>query len=246
MANLYLREDLESATVGDEVRLEGAEARHAVTVSRTRVGDDLTVGNGRGLVISGRVITANGSVVVIDVERAETFAAPSQRLVLVQALAKGGRDERAIQAATELGVDAILPWSAERSISRWDGAKVAKGRERWSAIVREASKQSLRPWLPEVRTLASSAVLATTARSMRMLVLQPGVGNALSTIQASDPGDNREVVVVVGPEGGIAPAELDALQRAGAEQVRLGDAVLRTSSAGPAALAVLNTKLGRW
>jgi 16S rRNA (uracil1498-N3)-methyltransferase len=246
MANLYLREDLETTTPGGEIRLEGAEARHAVTVARTRVGDELTVGNGRGLLVFGTVTEASGTAVVIGVERIESSPAPTERLVLAQALAKAGRDELAIQTATELGVDAVIPWSAARSVSRWEGAKVARGAERWSAIVREASKQSMRPWLPEVRDLASTARLTQLASSTRMLILEPGAAIPLSDQSAGGSADGRDTVVVVGPEGGIAPHELTALEQAGAQLVRLGGAVLRTSSAGPAALAVLNTQLGRW
>jgi 16S rRNA (uracil1498-N3)-methyltransferase len=147
-----------------------------------------------------------------------------------------------VQAATELGVDGVIPWTAGRSISRWEGAKVAKGHDRWSAIVREATKQSIRPWLPDVLDLVSSNQLARLAGEVRMLVLEPTAELALSALEP----DDRDIVLVVGPEGGIAPNELTALTSAGATLVRLGDTVLRTSTAGPAAIAVLNAKLGRW
>ena len=166
---------------------------------------------------------------------------------LAQALAKGDRDELAVQVATELGVDGVIPWTAARSISRWEGAKVAKGRDRWAAVVREASKQSVRPWLPDVLDLVTTkqlARLASTdqAEGVRMLVLEPTAATPLSALDF----DRRDLVLVVGPEGGITPQELDALSAAGADIVRLGDEVLRTSTAGPAALAVLAVALGRW
>jgi 16S rRNA (uracil1498-N3)-methyltransferase len=147
-----------------------------------------------------------------------------------------------VQAATELGVDGVIPWTAGRSISRWEGAKIAKGHDRWSAIVREATKQSIRAWLPDVLDLATTAQLARLASETRMLVLEPTADVALSAIDA----DERDIVLVVGPEGGIAPNELQAFTAAGATLVRLGDTVLRTSTAGPAAIAMLNAKLGRW
>jgi 16S rRNA (uracil1498-N3)-methyltransferase len=127
-------------------------------------------------------------------------------------------------------------------VSRWSGPKLEKGRERWATIVREAAKQSMRPWLPEVAPLASTRDLVGLAASHRVLVLEPTARHPITQITP----DGRELLLVVGPEGGIAPAELDALQAAGAEPVRLGDTVLRTSTAGPAALAVLNAALGRW
>jgi 16S rRNA (uracil1498-N3)-methyltransferase len=147
-----------------------------------------------------------------------------------------------VQAATELGVDGVIPWTAARSISRWEGAKIAKGHDRWSAIVREATKQSIRSWLPDVLDLATTNQLSRLASEVRMLVLEPSADLALSALEP----DDRDIVLVVGPEGGIAPNELAAFTAAGATPVRLGDTVLRTSTAGPAAIAVLNAKLGRW
>ena len=163
-------------------------------------------------------------------------------IFLAQALAKGDRDELAVQAATELGIDGVIPWSAARSISRWEGAKVAKGRDRWSAVVREATKQSIRAWIPDVLDLASTKQLLAMASAARMIVLEPTAALPLSQLEL----DGRDIVLLVGPEGGIADHELDALAAAGASIVRLGDEVLRTSTAGPAAIAVLNAKLGRW
>jgi 16S rRNA (uracil1498-N3)-methyltransferase len=147
-----------------------------------------------------------------------------------------------VQAATELGVDAVVPWSAARSVSRWEGAKVAKGRDRWASIVREAAKQSIRAWTPEVGELATTRQVAALAADAQVLVLEPGAEERLTDVEP----DGRDLVLVVGPEGGIAPHELDALREAGARLVRLGSTVLRTSTAGPAALAVLNAALGRW
>jgi 16S rRNA (uracil1498-N3)-methyltransferase len=245
MANLYLVEELSDAGVGAHVVLDGAEARHAVSVSRSRVGDRLTVGNGRGLLVDGVVLAADPSRVVVRADAVRRLERPAVRLVLVQALAKGDRDELAVQAAVELGVDAVVPWQASRSVSRWQGDKVAKGVQRWRAIVREATKQSVRAWLPEVSDPVTTAQLGRVAAAGRMLVLEPGAPEPLTGIRV-DPIDTSDIVVVVGPEGGVAPEESERLTAAGARSVRLGTSVLRTSSAGPAALAVLNTVLGRW
>lgn len=242
MSSLYLREDLEDAEPGARVSLAGAEAKHAATVNRTRPGETVMIGNGRGLVVSGEVLSATAAEFTIEVASVERVPRPEPEVVLVQALAKGGRDELAVQAATELGVDRVLPWAAARSVSRWEGAKVAKGRERWAAIAREAAKQSIRAWTPEVEDPASTKEVAALGARLRLLVLEPGAEERLTDVRP----DGRPIALVVGPEGGIAPAELDAFRAAGAEVVRLGDTVLRTSTAGPAALAVLNAALGRW
>ncbi|WP_104139245.1 MULTISPECIES: 16S rRNA (uracil(1498)-N(3))-methyltransferase [unclassified Cryobacterium] len=246
MAHFYLQESLRTidSRPGQVVTVDGAEARHAVTVSRVRPGDRLRLGNGAGLLLEGAVLTAEAAQLTLRVDDASETAAATPRIRLVQALAKGDRDELAIQAATELGVDGVIPWSAARSITKWEGAKIAKGHERWSAIVREASKQSIRAWLPEVAPLSSTKQLAVLAATTRMLLLDPTATGRLTEVAV--PTDDRDILLVVGPEGGISPAELLLLEQAGARAVRLGDTVLRTSTAGPSALAILNATLGRW
>ena len=241
MAHFYLNELVGTAEVGSRVSIDGSEARHAVTVSRLAVGESVSIGNGRGLVATGAIVTAEHTELAIEVESVTTAPRTEPAIFLAQALAKGDRDELAVQAATELGIDGVIPWTAARSISRWEGVKIAKGHDRWSAIVREATKQSIRAWLPDVLDLATTNQLARLAPEVRMLVLEPTADLALSALEP----DDRDIVLVVGPEGGIAPNELAALTAAGATWVRLGDTVLRTSTAGPAAIAVLNAKLGR-
>ncbi|BDZ53257.1 16S rRNA (uracil(1498)-N(3))-methyltransferase [Agromyces marinus] len=244
MSHRYLDEslDLATATPGDSVELGGDEARHAVTVSRLRVGEQVSIGDGRGRVVHGPVTVAEPRRLRIEVEAVDDEPEASPRLTLVQALAKGDRDELAVQAATELGVDRIVPWSASRSVSRWEGAKAAKGRARWASIVREAVKQSLRARLPVVEDVATTRGLPGVLAGERMLLLVPGARTRLADIRP----DGRDLALVVGPEGGIDPAEIERLVEAGAEAVRLGEPVLRTSTAGPAAIAVLSVALGRW
>jgi 16S rRNA (uracil1498-N3)-methyltransferase len=242
MAHFYLDESMTDAVPGSVITVAGAEARHAVTVSRLAVGEALRVGNGAGLVVDGVVSAASPAEFSLEVATITREGRPSPSIALAQALAKGDRDELAVQAATELGVDAIVPWQAQRSISRWDAAKTRKGVERWSAIVREATKQSVRPWLPDVTQPVTSKQLADLATQFRILVLEPTAAVALTSLVV----DDRDLLLVVGPEGGVAPSELELFAASGAEQVRLGDTVLRTSTAGPAAIAALNVLLGRW
>lgn len=242
MASLYLNPELEpaDAEVGTRVGVTGDEARHAVTVARVRLGERIAIGDGSGFVVWGLVVAASAVELAIEVDEVRHDPEPEPPLWLAQALAKGDRDELAIQAATELGAAGVIPWAAERSVSRWEGAKAAKGQERWASIVREASKQAIRSRVPDVAALASTADLA--ALPGRLLVLDP-LGDELLTDVALD---GERITLVVGPEGGISPREFETLVAAGASRVRLGAEVLRTSTAGPAALAVLNARLGRW
>ncbi len=243
MASLYLipQIDARDAVAGGTVRVTGDEARHAISVARLRVGERVAVGDGAGLIVEGVVSSTDAGELEVSVDGASRAERPRPELWLAQALAKGDRDELAVQAATELGVTGVVPWAAERSVSRWEGAKAGRGRERWQSIVREASKQAIRAWVPEVAALAD--IRALCAFDGAILPLEPTAATALSTLALS--GADR-ILLVVGPEGGISPGELAAFDEAGATAVRLGPEVLRTSTAGPAALAVLNATLGRW
>jgi 16S rRNA (uracil1498-N3)-methyltransferase len=247
VANLYLNEALVDTRAGELIELSGPEAKHVSAVSRAKVGDDLLVGNGRGLFAWGVIETLEGGRVGVRVSAVRIDDPETPGLVLVQALAKGDRDELAIQAATELGVSRIIPWAASRSVSRWEGAKREKGRARWETIVREASKQSIRSFVPAVEEIVTTAQLASLASESRVLLLEPTATERLADVQPTL-GDKAgsDIFLVVGPEGGISPAEIETLTAAGARAVRLGTTVLRTSSAGPAALAVLNVALDRW
>ena len=239
MAHFYLASALSDA--GAE--LTGEEARHAAQVSRLRVGERIAVGDGRGRVADAEAVSVARDRVELRVLALRQEPAPTPRIVLVQALAKGGRDESAVQAATELGVAAVVPWQAARSVTRWSGPKVDAGVARWATIVREAGKQSMRPWAAEVLALASTRDLEALAATSTMLLLEPTADTRL--LDADLPAD-QDIVLVVGPEGGIAPEELGRLTAAGATPVRLGPLVLRTSTAGPAALAALAAKLDLW
>ena len=251
MANLYYREDLDDSAFGAGATVEvvGDEARHAVKVSRLRLGERISVGNGSGGIGSGEVVTLERDRFSVRLDTGHAAPAPAQRVVLVQALAKGDRDERAVEQATEFGVDAIVPWEASRSVSRWGAEKADKGVAKWARIAREASKQSLRARIPGIDRPVGLRELCTLAGAAgtEVIALHPRSGARLS--EWANGGAARaahEIVLVVGPEGGFADAELDALEAAGARTLVLGDTVLRTSSAGPAALAVLATALGRW
>jgi 16S rRNA (uracil1498-N3)-methyltransferase len=228
---------VESLPDGDSFVLSGPEGHHAADVARLRVGERVLLGDGRGGTATAVVKAAGRSRLDLSIMDRRYEVPLEPRLVVAQGLAKGDRAELAVQAMTEAGVDEILPWAASRSVVIWrDG----RGLERWRATAREAAKQSHRAWLPAVSSLVSTGALAARAT----FVLDPSAAARLATVEL--PVGVPELVLVVGPEGGVAPEELAAFRRAGAVPVRLGASVLRTSTAGVAALSVLAARLGRW
>lgn len=233
---LFHKENL-VAVVGSTIELDGPEGKHAVQVRRMRAGEAIQLSDGKGIRARGLVSGIRGSSLVVLVEEVITEELPSRQITLVQALAKGDRDELAIQAATELGVTSIIPWQATRSISRWDGPKQAKGQARWQQIVSEAAKQSLRAFTPVVSNIAETKELGLQVQTFDLvLVLDTTATKQLSELSIPKVG---KLAIVVGPEGGIDQAELDLLEKAGAVLVILGANVLRTSTAGPALIAAL-------
>jgi len=247
-APLYLLEPaaLAGVAVGSLLVLDGDEGHHAATVRRARPGETLLVASGEGLLARGVVEDVAARSVRLRVEALADVEVPAPRLVLVQALAKGGRDELAIETATELGVDAVVPWQAARSVVVWSGERGERSRRRWGTTVRAAAKQSRRAIVPQVRPTVTTAQLAASAGAAAVLVLHEDAPTPLTAVPLPEAGSDGEVLVVVGPEGGITEAELEQLTAAGGVAVRLGPTVLRSSSAGPAALAVLSARLRRW
>ncbi|MBA9006905.1 MULTISPECIES: 16S rRNA (uracil(1498)-N(3))-methyltransferase [Thermomonospora] len=229
----------------DRVVLDGPEGRHAVTVRRLRPGERVDLTDGAGLLAEGVVAAVEGKDrLVVDVLARHRHDPPSPRLVVVQALPKGDRGELAVETMTEVGVDEIVPWQAARSITRWRADRKDKALARWRSTAREAAKQSRRSRLPEVADLADTArVAARLSAAARALVLHEQASVPLRAVDLPATGD---IVVVVGPEGGITDEELDLFTESGAVPVRLGPTVLRTSTAGVAAAAVLLSATGRW
>lgn len=229
------------------VTVDGAEARHAVTVKRLSAGEGVDLVDEQGTRVIGTVDSSDAGELVVRALEIVRETAPSLRLILVQALAKGDRDEQAIESATELGIDGVIPWQSDRSIVRWRGDRAAKALAKWRSVVRAATKQSRRARTPEVEDVLDSAGLVRRiSRSGAAFVLHEDASGSLSSQLGGIQGLDGEVLLIVGPEGGISPSEVAAFQAAGARTALLGPHVLRSSSAGPAALVVANTVLGRW
>lgn len=224
------------------LRLDGPEGRHAADVQRLTAGEEVLVSDGDGRLARCTVTEAGRGVLDLRVDSVDHDPEPALRLVLVQALAKGDRDLMAVESATELDVDEIAPWQADRSIVRWRAERGDKAHRKWEQLVRAATKQSRRSRVPVVGDLLDRRALVARVEAADLaLVLHEDAVEPLRDVALPTEG---ELLLVVGPEGGISPDELDALTAAGAVPVRLGRTVLRTSTAGPAALAALHTLAG--
>jgi 16S rRNA (uracil1498-N3)-methyltransferase len=233
---------------GGSALLDGEEARHAATVRRMRAGERLVLSDGNGGLarcVVEAVQAGRDASVRLTVEERWTEPAPELRVIVVQALVKGDRGELAVELATEAGADEVLPWRAARSVARWeDGPRGAKALARWRTTARAAAKQARRSRVPQVGEPVDTAVLAHRIQTAAgALVLESGVSERLADIDLPATGD---LVLVVGPEGGITDEELEALTAAGAKAVRLGPSVLRTSTAAAVALGALGARTTRW
>lgn len=238
---VFLVDELPAA---DTTVLAGSEGRHAARVRRMEPGQQVVLSDGAGGLARCTVNSVADATLALVVHERSYVERGEPRLVVVQALAKGERGELAVELMTELGVDEVIPWSAGRSITQWHAERGEKARRRWESTAREAAKQSRRAWLPLIAPLQSTASVATRVRAASAaLILQHGA--ALPLVEVPLPADG-DVLLVVGPEGGLAPDELDAFTAAGGVPCRLGPTVLRTSTAGAAALAALSLRLGRW
>jgi 16S rRNA (uracil1498-N3)-methyltransferase len=231
--------DLADIEAGSRIVLAGDEGRHAADVRRLRVGEAVDLADGRGGIAHGVVAETRRGQLTIEVKDRAAVPAGSPRLTVVQAMARGGRDELAVEAMTEVGVDHVLGWEAARNVAHWTERTQAK----WTATAHAAAKQSRRAWWPEISGPATTADVAAYCASADLaVVLHEAATTPLSALQFPAVG---QIVVTVGPEGGITDDELAMLAASGAHAVRLGDEVLRSSTAGVAALSVINART-RW
>lgn len=223
---------------GAQIELSGEDGRHAAVVRRIDVGEVIVVSDGNGRGVRGEVTAAGKRGLTIEVTEQLAEPEPRVRITAVQALAKGDRGELAVEVMTEAGVQRVVPWSAQRSMLRWTGERAQKSLRRWRSTAREATKQSRRLRVPEVTDAVDTpGLLGLVGRADRAFVLHEGATDPLSAVDLK--GLSGDVVIVVGPEGGIAPDELEGLVAAGAQSVVISDGVLRTSTAGLVAIAQL-------
>lgn len=236
---------VEALPSGEEFVLDGPEGRHAATVRRIRAGEELVLSDGSGTLVRCSVVAVERDALSLRVLERTEEPAPTPRVVLAQALVKGDRGELAVELATEAGVDGVVPWRASRCVAKWeDGPRGAKALGRWRSTVREAAKQARRARVPFVDEPVSTVQLRQRVSSSALtLVLHESATERLADVPLPATGD---VLLVVGPEGGISQDELDALRSSGARVVRLGPTVLRASTAAAVALGALGVLTSRW
>ena len=241
---VYVQEFPTPPTVGEVIELTGDEGRHAVSVKRTSVGEQIELVDGHG---TRAVITVTGVsgkdrlTGVVDCAANEPASRPT--VTVIQALPKAARSELTVDLLTQAGADVIVPWQAGRSVANW-GKKQDKGLAKWRAAARAAAKQSRRSRIPEITPVADQAAVAALIQAAPLALMLHEDATGKITDQPVAQADS--VVLIIGPEGGISPAELDAFTTAGAHLVRLGPEVLRTASAGMVALAALGAVTDRW
>jgi 16S rRNA (uracil1498-N3)-methyltransferase len=229
---------------GHPIEVTGDEAHHAVAVRRIRAGEEVVLTDGSGNAATGRVLTTGKRLFTVEVTEVRSAPGPEPAFTVVQALPKGDRGELAVEMLTEVGVSTIVPWAASRSVAVWRGERAIKSLARWRSTAREAAKQSRRAWFPVVTELATTVdVAAVLGGATLAVVLHEGATVALGELEVPATGT---VVVVVGPEGGLTDDELSDFADVGAHAVRLGTEVLRTSTAGVAAVSALLSRTGRW
>lgn len=236
---------LDPLPAGGTARLDGPEGRHAATVKRLRPGEAVLLSDGRGGLAHAVVDATGRDTVDLTISGRADAGPPGPRVLLAQALVKGDRGELAVELATEAGVDGILPWRAARCVARWEqGPRGEKALARWRGTVREAAKQARRPWLPVVEEPVGTAALARRVAAVDLaIVLHEAASERLADVSLPARG---ELLLVVGPEGGVTDDEVDALVAAGARPVRLGPEVLRASTAAAVALGALGVLTTRW
>jgi 16S rRNA (uracil1498-N3)-methyltransferase len=228
----------------DVIVLSGAEGRHAATVRRLRPGERADVGDGAGLVAECVVTGSSPAGLELTVQARRQMPRPEPVITVVQAIPKGDRGELAVEEMTEVGVDRIVPWAAARCVPVWRGPRGERSLAKWRLTAREAAKQSRRAWIPEVTEVWSAGQVAQAmAKAACAIVLEPDAADSLGRLSPPESGD---LLVVVGPEGGITEEETAAFLAAGAIARRLGPTVLRTSTAGTVAAAILLSRTARW
>ena len=228
---------------GARIALPDAAAAHLTRVLRLREGDACVLFNGDGRDYAARIVFTGKRETLAEVGDAHAVDNESPlRIALLQGIARGEKMDLILQKATELGVARIVPVDAERTEVRLDAARMQKRLAHWRSVVASACEQCGRARLPEVATPVSVADAgAHPAEAALRLTLDPGGEHSMASLAV---GADASVAIAIGPEGGWSPRDREALRVAGFEGLRLGPRILRTETAGLAAIAALQARFG--
>ena len=240
MLTLFLVDKLESS---QSIEVAGDEAHHAIKVLRIKLGEEILVSDGAGNWVRAVVENIEKKTFMAKVLERGFQEEKFPRLIVVQGLPKSDRVKDAIEILVESGVDLIIPWQADRSISKWQKDSLDK----WQSAAVAATKQSRRFRKPEiVDGLSLSQLLEIESENSAFLVMHESATTKLSEVVTSKFAGMSEIIIVIGPEGGISDSELALLEGAGAHIVGLGPEVFRSAHAGGAALSAVSALIGRW
>ena len=232
----------DSIEVGAVITIDGDEGHHAVRVRRIGVGETVEVVNGTGIRASGVVSTVLKASCEVTVTNVEVVAPCLPRITVVQALVKKDRADQAIELLTEVGVDAVIPWAAQRSITKEVPAK-------WPRIALESCKQSRQARLPDIAPVATTDAVVDFIEHVTpdgvALLCHETATTAIAEVLAEFPSA-QQIGIVIGPEGGLTDEETARFISAGARKVRLGPSVLRAATAGAVAASIVSALTSRW
>ena len=221
--------------------LTGDEAHHAVAVMRLAIGEEIKIADGSGNWVSGAITEVGKKSLKIDISRRGSENSRKPELIVVQAVTKSDRTKEMLELLTVGGANQIIPWQAERCISKWQSDSASK----WLLLIKEAAKQARRVKLPVLSNEVSTNQLVKLFKESDKVVILPEVASrGISQINLSKDADR--IILIIGPEGGISDSEISQLESAGAVSARMGELVLRSAHAGFAALSAIQTSIGRW
>ena len=228
-------------STGQRQVLENEEAHHAIKVLRLNTGEVIKISDGVGNWVSGPIVEIAKKELFISITERGEIQAAKPELVLVQAITKSDRNKEMLELAVEAGVDRIIPWQSERSISKWQ----SDSEQKWQVGIKQSCKQARQVKLPQLmQVMSTSEVIKSIGEGGFGIVFHEEASTKFSALTI--PNSHSSVYLVIGPEGGISEQELLSFQNNGSNVVRLGDTVLRSAHAGFAALSAVQTKLGRW
>jgi 16S rRNA (uracil1498-N3)-methyltransferase len=240
MLTLFLVDKLDDSNL---IEVSGDEAHHAIKVLRINVSEEILISDGAGNWVRASVENIEKKTFTAKVLERGFQPEKSPRLIVVQGLPKSDRVKDAIEILVESGVDQIIPWQADRSISKWQKDSLDK----WQSAAVAATKQSRRFRKPEIIDgLSLSQLLEIESENSAVLVMHESATTKLSEVVTSKFAGMSEIIIVIGPEGGISESELTVLEGAGAHIVGLGPEVFRSAHAGGAALSAVSALIGRW